>query len=154
VAEEEITLAADLRVLPLPAAHEEFKQDGAGHHYYLGYMISAANHRIYHSGDSISFPGLASLLGGLNCEVALLPVNGRDSLRKSQGIPGNFTLDEAIQLCAEAEIPAMIAHHYGMFDFNTVPAELIDQAVSKLSESMRLIRAKTSVCYGLRPGEA
>ncbi len=154
VVEEEITLAADLRVLPLPAAHEEFKQDAAGHHHYLGYMLTAANHRIYHSGDSIPFLELASLLGGLDCEVALLPVNGRDNFRKSQGIPGNFTLGEAVQLCAEAEIPAMIAHHYGMFQFNTVSAESIDQTVSKLNELMQVVRAKTSVCYRLRPGEA
>jgi L-ascorbate metabolism protein UlaG (beta-lactamase superfamily) len=154
VAEEEITLAADLRVLPLPAAHEEFRRDAAGHHHFLGYMLSAANHRIYHSGDSIPFLGLASLLGGLDCEVALLPVNGRDDFRKSQGIPGNFTLGEAVQLCAEAEIPAMIAHHYGMFEFNTVAAESIDLAASKLSESMQVIRARTSVRYRLRPREA
>jgi L-ascorbate metabolism protein UlaG (beta-lactamase superfamily) len=154
VAEEEITLSADLRVLPLPAAHEEFKQDAKGRHHYLGYMLSAANHRIYHSGDSIPFLGLASLLRGLDCEVALLPVNGRDNFRKSQGIPGNFTLDEAVRLCAEAEIPAMIAHHYGMFEFNTVPANSIDQAASKLSELIQLIRAKTSVCYRIRPCEA
>jgi hypothetical protein len=78
-----------------------------------------------------------------------LPVNGRDNFRKSQGIPGNFTLDEAVRLCVEAEIPAMIAHHYGMFEFNTVPAESIDQA-SKRSELIQLIRAKTSVCYSFR----
>lgn len=154
VAAEEITLAADLRVLPLPAAHEEFKRDAAGHHHYLGFMLSAAKHRIYHSGDSIPFLGLAGLLGGLDCEVALLPVNGRDNFRKSQGIPGNFTLDEAVRLCVEAEIPAMIAHHYGMFEFNTVPPEAIDQAANKLSELMQLIRAKTSVCYTFRPREA
>jgi L-ascorbate metabolism protein UlaG (beta-lactamase superfamily) len=154
MAEEEITLAADLRVLPLPAAHEEFKRDAAGHHHYLGYVLSTGSHRIYHSGDSLPFPGLTSLLGGLDCAVALLPVNGRDNFRKSQGIPGNFTLDEAVRLCAEAEIPAMIAHHYGMFEFNTVPAESIDQAVSKLDELVQLIRAKTSVCYGLRQDEA
>jgi L-ascorbate metabolism protein UlaG (beta-lactamase superfamily) len=154
VAEEEITLAADLRVLPLPAAHEEFKRDAAGCHHYLGYMLSAANHRIYHSGDSIPFPGLASLLGGLDCEIALLPVNGRDNFRKSQGIPGNFTLDEAVRLCAEAEIPAMIAHHYGLFEFNTVAPETIDQAASKLSQLIQLIRARTSICYGLRTHEA
>jgi L-ascorbate metabolism protein UlaG (beta-lactamase superfamily) len=154
MAEKEITLAADLRLLPLPAAHEEFKRDAAGHHHYLGYMISTGSHRIYHSGDSIPFPGLTSLLGGLDCEVALLPVNGRDNFRKSRGIPGNFTLDEAVRLCAEAKIPAMIAHHYGMFEFNTVPAESIDQTARKLNELIQLIRAKTSVCYGLRQDEA
>jgi L-ascorbate metabolism protein UlaG (beta-lactamase superfamily) len=150
VAEEEIILAADLRVLPLPAAHEEFKRDAFGRHHYLGFLLAAASHRIYHSGDSIPFVGLAARLRELDCEVAWLPVNGRDNFRKSQGIPGNFTLDEAVGLCSEAEIPAMIAHHYGMFEFNTVPAESIDQAASKLSESIQVTRAKTSVCYSLR----
>jgi L-ascorbate metabolism protein UlaG (beta-lactamase superfamily) len=150
LAEEEITLAADLKVLPLPAAHEEFKRDAFGRHHYLGFLLSAVTHRIYHSGDSIPFVGQATRLRRLACEVACLPVNGRDDFRKSQGIPGNFTLEEAIDLCTEAEIPALIAHHYGMFEFNTVPAESIDQASSKLRESIQLIRAKTSVCYSFR----
>ena len=31
--------------------------------------------------------------------IALLPVNGRDDDRKSGKIPGNFTVDEAVDLC-------------------------------------------------------
>ena len=149
VAEEQITLAADLKVLPLPAAHERFKQDALWRHHYLGFLLSAANHRIYHSGDCIPFAGLASRLRELTCEVGLLPVNGRDKFRESQGIPGNFTLEEAIQLCAEAEIKTMIAHHYGMFEFNTVATESIDQAATKVSRFVRVMRARTAVRYSI-----
>src|ERR1700730_17890186 len=149
VAEEQITLAADLKVLPLPAAHERFKQDALGRHHYLGFVLSAANHPIYHSGDCIPFDGLTSRLRELTCEVALLPVNGRDKLRESQGIPGNFTLEEASQLCAEAEIKTMIAHHYGMFEFNTVVTESIDQAATKVSQFVRVMRARTAVRYSI-----
>jgi L-ascorbate metabolism protein UlaG (beta-lactamase superfamily) len=148
---EQIILAADLKVDPLPAAHEEFKRDALGRHHYIGFLLSAANHSIYHSGDSIPFDGLAKRLHELGCEVALLPVNGRDSFRKSQGIPGNFSLEEAIQLCTEAQIKSMIAHHYGMFEFNTVPAELIDQTASEAGKSLQIVRAKTSVRYILSP---
>ncbi len=154
VAGEQIILAADLKVCPLPAAHEEFQRDALGRHHYLGFLLSAANHSIYHSGDSIPFDGLAMRLYELGCEVALLPVNGRDNFRKSQGIPGNFSLEEAIQLCVEAEIKSIIAHHYGMFEFNTVPAELIDQTASEVRESVQLLRAQTSVRYTLNPPRA
>lgn len=47
-------------------------------------------------------------------------MNGRDAERSGNGVPGTFTLDEAITLCHDAGVPAMIAHHYGLFEFNTV----------------------------------
>ncbi len=150
ISEEQITLAADLTLLPIPAAHEEFKQDVLGHHHFLGFMLSAAHHRIYHSGDSIPFAGLADRLRELGCEVALLPVNGRDAFRKSQGIPGNFTLEEAVALCRKADIKTMVAHHFGMFDFNTVAPESIDEAANKWGEFVQVIKARTSMRYLLR----
>jgi L-ascorbate metabolism protein UlaG (beta-lactamase superfamily) len=60
--------------------------------------------------------------------LALLPVNGRDLHRAGNGVPGNFTLAEALALCEAAGIPTMIAHHWGMFDFNTVTREELDEA--------------------------
>jgi L-ascorbate metabolism protein UlaG (beta-lactamase superfamily) len=150
IPEVQITLAADLTLLPLPAAHEEFKQDVLGHDHFLGFMLSAAGYQIYHSGDSIPFAGLEDRLRKLDCELALLPVNGRDAFRKSQGIPGNFTLEEAIALCRQAEIRTMVAHHFGMFDFNTVAPEAIDEAANKRGEVVQVIRARTSRRYLLR----
>jgi L-ascorbate metabolism protein UlaG (beta-lactamase superfamily) len=150
IPEVQITLAADLTLLPLPAAHEEFKQDVLGHHHFLGFMLSAAGYQIYHSGDSIPFAGLEDRLRKLDCELALLPVNGRDAFRKSQGIPGNFTLEEAIALCRQAEIRTMVAHHFGMFDFNTVAPEAIDEAANKRGEVVQVIRPRTSRRYLLR----
>ena len=79
----------------------------------------------------------------------LLPVNGRDNFRERQGIPGNFTLEEAIQLCSEAQISTMIAHHYGMFEFNTVAAESVDQAATKVGEFVEVVRARTGVRYSI-----
>jgi hypothetical protein len=45
--------------------------------------------------------------------------DGRDALRRSNGVPGNFTFDEAADLCRAAGIGELIPHHFGMFDFNT-----------------------------------
>lgn len=48
------------------------------------------------------------------------PSTARDEFRRSRGVPGNFTLEEAIQFCQAANIPQLIGHHFEMFDFNTI----------------------------------
>ena len=118
-----LTLAGGLGVLPLPAAHEEFAVDEAGRHRFLGYQIAWIGRCIYHSGDCVPYPGLADALRTLRVDLALLPVNGRDEIRRSAGVPGNFTLAEAVSLCREAGIPEMLGHHFGLFDFNTLDEE-------------------------------
>jgi L-ascorbate metabolism protein UlaG (beta-lactamase superfamily) len=119
----ELTFPGGLSLLPLPAAHEEFSVDEAGRHRFLGYRIAWAGRGIYHSGDCVPYSGLADALAALRIDLALLPVNGRDEIRRSAGVPGNFTLAEAASLCREAGIPMMLGHHYGLFDFNTIDEE-------------------------------
>ena len=115
---------------PVPSAHETLTIDARHQHEWLGYVIDVAGMRLYHSGDCIPYPALAATLANLAPQVALLPVNGRDPGRSGNGVPGNFTLDEAIALCREVPIPVMVAHHYGMFDFNTVEPQVIDARAS------------------------
>lgn len=109
----------------LPAAHEELSQDSSGNHVYLGFVMDIAGYRIYHSGDCVPYPGLGKILRTMGIDIALLPVNGRDEARASHGVPGNFTIEEAIRLKAEAGIPLLVPHHFGLFDFNTVSVEEI-----------------------------
>ncbi len=120
----------DLTLHPVAAAHEHLEQDERGHHRFLGYGIETGGCRLYHGGDCVPYPGLADTLRALAPELALLPVNGRDAARAEAGIPGNFTLDEAIALCAEAGVAHLIPHHFGMFAFNTADPALIDAAAS------------------------
>jgi L-ascorbate metabolism protein UlaG (beta-lactamase superfamily) len=119
------TEIAGVRLTAIPAAHEVITLDESGAHVFLGYVLEVDGVRIYHSGDCVPFDGQSSLLASLDIDVALLPVNGRDQHRLSNGVPGNFTADEAVALCRDAGIPALICHHFGLFDFNTVnPVEL------------------------------
>ena len=83
-------------------------------------VIDIAGFRIYHSGDCVPYEGQSQLLRQHGVDLALLPINGRDSHRLTNGVPGNFTLEEAIGLCSAAHIPAMVGHHFGLFDFNTI----------------------------------
>ncbi len=107
-------------VTAVPAAHEELTRDADGAHHFLGYVIDTGTVRIYHSGDCVPFAGQADLIAGMGVDVALLPVNGRDRHRLANGVPGNFTTVEAAELCVAAGIPALVCHHFGLFDFNTI----------------------------------
>lgn len=122
-----IELGDSVTVEPIASAHESLSVDAAGDHEWLGYIMTIEGIRIYHSGDCIPYDGLSDLLRERNVDVALLPVNGRDVERKTANVPGNFTLDEAIELCEHAAIRHMVAHHYGLFAFNTVAAAEIDR---------------------------
>lgn len=112
---------AGLSITAIPAAHEELLTDADGNHSCLGYIIDTGLTRIYHSGDCVPYPGLAERLREFRIDIALLPINGRDLYRTQNGVPGNFTVTEAVQLCRSAGIPELLCHHFGLFDFNTVP---------------------------------
>ena len=120
---ERLRPAAGCTLDPIPSAHEELKQNEAGEHFFLGYVITWAEVAIYHAGDCCPYPGLLANLRRQRVDLALLPVNGRDSVRTASGILGNFTLTEAIDLVRDARLPWAIGHHYGMFDFNTIDPE-------------------------------
>ncbi len=134
-----ITKSSDSKVIitAIPAAHEELKTDAWGNYLYLGYVIEIGNVRIFHSGDGIPYVDLVGLLKTLEVDIALLPVNGRDAYRSSHGVPGNFTIDEAIRISTEASIPMLIVHHVGLFDFNTVAVEELEYAI-KHSDNQKL----------------
>ena len=117
---DRVELAPDITVTAVPAAHETLETDEHGDSVFLGYVIDIAGFRIYHSGDCVPYEGQSQLLRQHGVDLALLPINGRDSHRLTNGVPGNFTVEEAIGLCSAAHIPAMVGHHFGLFDFNTI----------------------------------
>lgn len=109
----------------LPSAHEELATDANGDNLYAGYVLDFEGVTFYHSGDCVRFAGQAELLHEKAVDVAMLPVNGRDEYRRANGVPGNFTLDEAAELCIDAGIGCLVPCHFGMFDFNTIAPEQI-----------------------------
>lgn len=128
--DDTIGLINGLCVHAVPSAHENLDLGPNGSRY-LGYVIEMHGERIYHSGDCVPYSGLTERLNSLRPTIALLPVNGRDEFRLHNGVPGNMSLNEALELCESSKIPQMIAHHWGMFSFNTVSeAELMSQQTS------------------------
>ncbi len=140
-------------VAPIASAHETLDVDADGRHPWLGYVIEVAGVRLYHSGDCVPYPGLAESVAARRPHLALLPVNGRDAERSGNGVPGNFTLDEAVSLCRHAGVRAMIAHHHGLFDFNTLAPDEIDARIIAERGALALYRARTQCSWRVRAGD-
>ena len=120
-----------LTVTAMRAAHEEIELDAVGHHRFLGLAITLGGARILHTGDTIPFAGQADEVGALAPDVILAPVNGRDGVRREAGVPGNMTAAEALDLARATGVRDVVAHHFGMFAFNTVPcADLVAIALA------------------------
>jgi L-ascorbate metabolism protein UlaG (beta-lactamase superfamily) len=150
-----IAIDAGESVRPLPgllicaahAAHETIERDDQERCRFLGYALGASGVTIFHSGDCVPFAGQREEITGLAPDLALLPANGRSPAMTNAGFAGNFSIDEALALCEDCSIPAMIAHHYGMFAFNTAEPAEIDDALAKASVAGT--RARMQVAYSL-----
>lgn len=141
-----VELGAGLRLTVFPAAHETPETDAAGRHRFLGYGIEMPGLRLWHSGDCVPFSGLVPLVRAFRPDVALLPVNGRNPVLRAASVPGNFTLDEAIATARDVGAAQLIAHHYGMFDFNSCAPEFIDEAACR-ERAIFVSRAIADVVY-------
>lgn len=135
----------DLRITATPAAHEARERDENGRHRFLGYLIESGDIRIWHSGDCVPFANLVEAVAPLKPTIALLPVNGRKEELSAQGIAGNFSIGEAVELAQAVGAQAMIAHHYDMFAFNTADPEAIDRAIE--AAPLAVVRARLATCY-------
>jgi L-ascorbate metabolism protein UlaG (beta-lactamase superfamily) len=124
--------------------------DGQGQHLFLGFLLELAGATVYHSGDCVPYPDLAGHLRRREVDLALLPVNGRDPRRLSGGVPGNFTLDEAMELAGAASLRAVVGHHFGLFDFNTIDPEAARARIADHPELPPFLLSELSVRYDLR----
>ena len=105
----------DDRIYAVPSAHEELDWTPLGGYPYLGYLVRFGTFTIYHAGDCVPYPGLASRLLPYNVNLALVPINGR-----GRGFPGNFDVVEAAQLAEDIGADWLAPMHYDMFAASTV----------------------------------
>jgi len=110
-------IVGSFRFRAVPAAHEEVAPE------FLGYVVEFGGWRIYHSGDTLFYEGMAERLQPFAVDVALLPINGRAPERR---VAGNLNGAEAARLAKSMGARLVIPCHYDMFEFNTAdPAEFI-----------------------------
>ncbi len=144
-----------LTVTSLRAAHETLERDAEGRHRFLGYVLRFAlpggSVTLIHSGDTVPFDGQVEEVRRFHADVALLPVNGRSAALLARGVPGNLTLDEAVALAEAVGAGTMVAHHHGLFGFNTCDPALLAARARDGGGPVNFIPARTGLELRLRP---
>lgn len=121
-AEQTVALGS-FTIHAIPAAHNELETDEHGCHRYLGYVVEVGPWTIYHSGDTLRYPGMTDLLRRWKIDLALLPINGNKAERR---VAGNLDGREAATLARDINAGVVIPCHYDLFEFNTAsPAEFV-----------------------------
>jgi L-ascorbate 6-phosphate lactonase len=111
---------------------------------YLGYVLDFGSTRLYHSGDSLDYPGLADELRRLRVDIAFLPINGRDAEREAQDIVGNMNVAEVVDLVGRAGIRCVVPMHYEMFANNLGPLDLFVESMRSKLPLVHIIIPSTS----------
>ncbi len=134
---QETTLAG-FKFHAIPAAHNDLETDEQGRHKSLGYVVECGPWKIYHSGDTLRYPGMVERLKPLGVHVALLPINGN---RPERRVAGNLDGREAAQLAADIGARLVIPCHFEMFEFNSVSPDLFVERARELGQPQRVLRA-------------
>ena len=118
----QVAVVGPFQFAAVPACHEEVSPE------FLGYVVEFGSWRIYHSGDTLLYEGMAERLRPFAVDVALLPINGHAPERR---VAGNLNGTEAARLAKAMGARLVIPCHYEMFEFNTAdPAEFVRTAES------------------------
>jgi L-ascorbate metabolism protein UlaG (beta-lactamase superfamily) len=103
----------------------------------MGYVVQFANHKIYHSGDTLWFNDMVDILNRFSLDVALLPINGNDPARK---VAGNLNVAEAAALGKAINASVVIPCHYDMFTFNTANVNDFKKEAEILNQGYKILR--------------
>jgi L-ascorbate metabolism protein UlaG (beta-lactamase superfamily) len=121
----------------VPAAHEAIERDERGRCRFMGYVARFGNWSIYHSGDTMHFEGIETLLRPHAVDVAILPINGHRAERR---VAGNLWGRQAAKLAKDIGARLVVPCHYEMFEFNTEPPDEFIQTCEALGQEYRVLR--------------
>lgn len=119
-------------ITAVPAAHEELRPE------FAGFVVGVGPFRIYHSGDTVLYPGIVDRLRPFAVDLALLPINGRAPERR---VAGNLDGPEAAQLAHDIGARWVVPCHYEMFAFNTASPDAFVAACGRLGQRHAVLRA-------------
>ena len=121
-----------VKIEAFKAMHDQFEQDEAGEHKFLGYVLQVGDIVLYHAGDTLIFTELVQWLQDKQVDIALIPINGRDLQRTEMGIVGNCNYRDAADLAVAIQADLMVPIHFGLFPHNDEnPAYFVDYLYSR-----------------------
>lgn len=120
----------------VPAAHEALDVDVAGRPIYLGWIIRMGPWTLYHSGDTVLFPGLVDRLRSARVDIAFMPINGSLPERR---VAGNLWGREAAQVAKASGVGCVVPCHYDLFAFNTASTDEFERTCRLLDQRHRIL---------------
>jgi L-ascorbate 6-phosphate lactonase len=113
--------AAALQVVrAVHALHpEDGYSEGGDPPRFVGYVLEIEGMSIYHAGDTIADDRVLAGLEGVNVDVALVPVNGRDYFREQRDLAGNMDARDAVELATHVGASILVPIHWDLFRGNT-----------------------------------
>ena len=121
----------------LPAKHNEIERDEKGNCRFMGYVVAFGKYKIYHSGDTLWFDEMIDLLKPFKVDVAILPINGNDPVRK---VAGNLNGKEAAELGKLIDAKCVIPCHYDTFTFNTADVNDFIEEAKKIDQPYKILK--------------
>lgn len=119
----------ELTMIPIPSCHGVSMTDayhlGNPLGQFVGYVVMSEDLVVYHSGDTIKWSDIETELSRYGIHVALLPINGRDSLREEMGIVGNLTPEEAVDVAHRIGARVLVPMHFDGFAKNPGSPETV-----------------------------
>ena len=116
----------------VPAAHERLAPE------FAGFVARAGQFTLYHSGDTVLFPGMEARLRPFGIDVAFLPINGAAPERR---VSGNLDGPEAARLAHAIGARWVVPCHYEMFAFNTASPAAFVAECTRLGQRHAVLRA-------------
>lgn len=144
---DEFFEVGELDVHSIPAAHPTFETTPEGQYPFVGYLIEVDGIRLYHSGDTLVYDGLAERLHTFQPDILFLPINGTDARRDELHVPPNMNAEEAVALARQVGDGLVIPHHYDMFTFNTADVQHFTDLATHAQVRHAVLRAGERYTY-------
>jgi L-ascorbate metabolism protein UlaG (beta-lactamase superfamily) len=122
----------------IPACHNTLETDESGRHRFMGYVVEIGPWRVYHSGDTLHYPGLEDCLRPWKLDLALLPINGN---RPERRVAGNLNGEEAARLARAVDAKWVVPCHFDMFAFNTASPLEFESECQRLGQAFKTMKA-------------
>lgn len=141
---------AGVSIHPTLSAHYDTTQHPDKGYRWLGFLLEFdTGVKVYHAGDTILYEGyVPHLQQHAPIDIAILPVNGRDSLREAQhNIYGNLHPQEAAWLTQQMGWQTVLVGHNDLFANNAIPYGHIADAFAPLYPHVHLHTLRAGELY-------
>ena len=141
--------STSMQVTTVPAAHYDLEYDADKGHRWVGFLIEWNGVVLYHAGDTIIYPDYNDILRKLpRIDVAIMPVNGRDYYRETDGgAIGNLLPAEAAQLAKNHGWDVLIPGHNDLYKNNAIADSEIITALSRYAPQQKFKLMKPGELY-------